>query len=243
MTYLLVSVTTPRQAETALDAGADIISLCAPECMADAPLPLGLVTETVTLVARRRPVCGHVGEARSAAELARRAAVLADTGVDYLKIPLDTEARACIAALAPLADRTALLGVLHADRQPNITLINDLAAAGFAGVMLDTADKSAGSLRRHVADAGISRFLGRAAMQGLLAGLAGSLAVEDLPPLLAMGPDFLGFHRAVRRNDSGHEDLDRSAVARLRQAIPRHGEIEPVAHSQAVYSAGSRIPS
>jgi dihydroneopterin aldolase len=229
MTYLLAGVTSLREAEIAFDAGADIIDLRSASPGAFGALPVPVVTETVALIARRRPVWATAGDAPLAPEaLAERVAALADTGVDYIKVGLfgDGSPAYCIAALAPLAQHVALVGVLFADQRPDLGLLPLLARGGFAGIMLDTADKSAGSLRRHVADAGLGRFIGRAAMDGLLCGLAGSLTAQDVVPLLALGPDFLGFRGALCAGGDRHSEIDPAAVARVRQEIPRHGETD-----------------
>ena len=43
----------------------------------------------------------------------------------------------------------------------------------------------------------LSGFIGRARRRGLLAGLAGSLRAEDIPVLLPLRPDILGFRGAL----------------------------------------------
>lgn len=103
----------------------------------------------------------------------------------------------CFAAVQPLAARTSLIAVLFADQQPDIALLPLIANAGFAGVMLDTANKSGGGLMSHVSCAFLTRFVSRAREFELIAGLAGSLAIEDLPRLVESSPDYLGFRGAL----------------------------------------------
>ncbi|MGH8719286.1 MAG: (5-formylfuran-3-yl)methyl phosphate synthase, partial [Burkholderiales bacterium] len=43
----------------------------------------------------------------------------------------------------------------------------------------------------------LARFISRAKSLGLMTGLAGSLKVEDVPSLLELGPDYLGFRSAL----------------------------------------------
>jgi dihydroneopterin aldolase len=229
MTYLLAGVSSLREAEIALDAGVDIIDL---RDAGQGALPVPVLTETVALIARRRPVCATAENPPDPEQLVRHVAALAETGVDYIKLALSTDARQaeCIGALSEAARHVALIGVLFADQKPDLGLLPLMARAGFAGVMLDTADRSRGSLRRHVADAGLGRFVGRAAMHGLLSGLAGSLTLDDLAPVLALGPDFLAFRAALCAGGDRRAELDPAAVARVRQRIPRHGEADLAAH-------------
>ena len=91
--------------------------------------------------------------------------------------------------------------------------------------MLDTADKRGGGLRRHRSDAALGGFVRKARALGLLAGLAGSLAAADIPPLLGLRPDYLGFRGALCR-DGRAGALDPAAFATVRRAMarrPRHG--------------------
>jgi dihydroneopterin aldolase len=244
MTYLLAGVTNLREAEIALDGGADIIDLRDASEGALGALPIPAITETVALIARRRPVSAAAGRlAMDPASLVQRVAALTETGVDYVRVGLfaDPRRQECITALAQAAQHVALIGVLFADQKPDIGLLQPMVRAGFAGVMLDTADKSQGGLRRHVGDAGLGRFVGRAAMHGLLSGLAGSLTPADLPPLLALGPDFLAFRGALCAGGDRLAELDPDAVARVRQHIPRHGETDlraPVARQIGAMSGG-----
>jgi dihydroneopterin aldolase len=229
MTYLFAGVTNLREAEIALDAGVDILDLRSAGPGSLGVLPVSTVTETVALIARRRPVCVTAGDPCTDLEaLTQRVSALLETGVDYIKVALYADPRQaeCIAALAPAAEQVALLGVLFAEQKPDLGLLQLMARAGFAGVLLDTADKSQGGLRRHAADAGLGRFIGRAAMHGLLSGLAGSLTVQDVPPLLALGPDFLAFRGALCVGGDREAELDAAALARLRLEIPRHGETD-----------------
>lgn len=205
---LLASVANLAELDAALDAGADIVDLKNPAAGAlgaweDAPLRAA--------VARFR--AGGAGADLSAtagdhpldADTIRAAAErTAGTGVPLVKIgfalPLDAAADAlapCLAALQPLARQTRLIAVLFADRHPDLTLVPRFAAAGFHGVMLDTADKAAGGLLRHMDLDALAGFVAAARAEGLLTGLAGSLALSDIAPLCALGPHYLGFRGAL----------------------------------------------
>ena len=111
------------------------------------------------------------------------ASAMAATGVDIVKVGFfgDADPRPAIAALGrALGGRTRLVAVLMADQNPDLTLLPVLAAAGFVGVMLDTADKSAGSLTTVLSQDRLAEFVRKAQANGLFAGLAGSLALGDI---------------------------------------------------------------
>jgi hypothetical protein len=111
-----------------------------------------------------------------------------------------------------------LVAVLMADQRPDADLLPALAGAGFLGAMLDTADKAAGGLRRHLDAAFLAGFVARARGLGLLTGLAGSLGLADVPALAALAPDYLGFRGALCRGGR-QAALDPLALAEVRRAL------------------------
>jgi dihydroneopterin aldolase len=242
MTYMLASVIDAAEVRIALDAGADIINL---RDAGGGALPAAVVREAVVLVSRRRTVSATVGNLMmEPALLVERVAEMAETGVDYVCVRLcvDPGLHACIEALRDVSGRVALVGAMLADQRPDLGMIRHVARAGFAGVMLDTLHKAEGGLLRYVTEAGIGNFLGRAATMGLFSGLGGSFALSDIPLLLELGPDFIGFRGTLCAGGR----LDPALAAAARMAIPRHGEVlsehrEPAERAAAV--PGPSLPS
>ena len=78
----------------------------------------------------------------------------------------------------------------------------------------------------------------RARAHGLFAGLAGSLALDDVPVLLALAPDLLGFRTALTTGGRSGA-LDPAAVAALRAAIPPAQLPAALAASNATAAAGA----
>ncbi|NIR58343.1 MAG: hypothetical protein GWO02_01890 [Gammaproteobacteria bacterium] len=232
MTALLASVTGPAEARLALEGGADIIDLKDPHRGALGALPAATVRRAVAAVGGRAPVSATVGDVPArAAAVAAAIGARAETGVDIVKVALpSTGAPAgCIRALkaAPAAGVRVVV-VLCADLGLDLALLPALGDAGAFGIMLDTARKGAGSLRRHVSDEQIGRFVADARHHGLATGLAGSLGPADVPPLLAHGPSYLGFRGALCRGGRREATPDPRRIARLRAAIPRRsGGPEP----------------
>ena len=112
-----------------------------------------------------------------------------------------------------------MVAVMFADQAPDMALLPRLRDCGFAGAMLDTAGKEPGGLRTHLADHALSGFVEQSRRLGLLTGLAGSLRRDDIPPLLALKPDYLGFRGALTL--AGRTTgLDPQALAAVRATIP-----------------------
>ncbi len=119
-------------------------------------------------------------------------------GVDYLKLAVNAETLASLGdSLTHSAHEIALVGILFADEEPDFTLLPALAALGFKGAMLDTRDKSRGRLLAHLDVARLEDFCARCRAADLTSGLAGSLEAPDVPRLLLVRPDVLGFRRAL----------------------------------------------
>ena len=92
-----------------------------------------------------------------------------------------------------------MIAVMFADGVPEIRWLAELAKAGFAGAMLDTADKRRGSLCAVTSEDFLRDFVTEARKLQLLCGLAGSLRAADIPPLMSLSlrPDYLGFRGAL----------------------------------------------
>lgn len=227
----LASVANLDEMETALACGVDIVDLKNPSEGALGAWPEDRLKEAVTRWRAHQPgpnLSATVGDhPLDAARLAAAAARTAASGVPLVKIGFalprhgaEAALAPCLAALAPIARDTRLIAVLFADQAPDIELVPAFAAAGFAGIMLDTADKAAGSLRAHLAEATLARFVELARRHKLMTGLAGSLKLADVAPLAALHPDYLGFRGALcAEGRTGALDPDRlAAVARALSA-------------------------
>jgi dihydroneopterin aldolase len=227
LTFLLASVTGPEEAEIAIRHGADIVDLKDPGRGAFGAVSPAAIAATVAVVARRRPVSAVAGElAMEPDAVVRTAAALADTGVDYVKVALFPEpAREdCIRALASLARRVKVIGVmfadLFADPGADFGLVPLMAQCGFAGTLIDTARKQGGRLLDHLDIAALSGAMDTCRAHGLMGGLAGALEAPDVPRLLLLAPDVLGFRGALCRGHDRTARIDGGAVAMIRALIP-----------------------
>lgn len=223
----LASVTSVPEALTAVAAGAEIIDGKNPAEGALGALPHETVRDIVEAVGHAVPVSATVGDLPAVPDVLCDAAIaMAPTGVDLVKIGFfdGGDAKACIAALGHLdLGHARLVGLLLADRNPDFNLIAAMAAAGFAGVMLDTATKDGRALPDVMNTAEIRRFVDTVRASGLFVGLAGALRLEHIHDIAALTPDVIGFRGALcsgtRREGSIEEGAVR-AVARELSANP-----------------------
>lgn len=221
----LASVTSKNEARLAAAAGADVIDCKDPTEGALGALGVDGVAAVRRVVPPNIPVSATIGDLlpdpEPVADAVRR---MAATGVDLVKIGIfpGGDARRTITHLGQLAlGRTGLVAVLLADRDPDFSLIDGLAEAGFSGVMLDTAGKTGGSLPDVCKVARLREFMAAARKVRLFSGLAGALRVSHIPTLLALKPDVLGFRGALCRAGIREGMIDEEAIRAVRQAIPR----------------------
>ena len=241
MTMLLASVTGAEEAQLALAHGADIIDLKDPAKGALGALDPQVVRVVVDAIGGQRPASAVTGDLPMEPEMVTAAVeAMAATGVDYVKVGLFPGAKRedCVRALAPAARRAKIVGVFFADSEPDVGLLPLLAEAGFAGAMLDTARKGAGRLLDHADLAALSEFIRACRSHGLLTGLAGSLEAPDVPRLLLLEPDYLGFRGALCAEHDRKAGLDAAAVSLIRGLIPQDARgvaAEPVEARKADY--------
>ena len=222
MTLMLASVAGPADAEDVLARGADIVDLQDTNRGFGAVSP-DAVRATVAKVSGRRPVSAVTGELPMEPKMIMSAATaLADAGVDYVRVGLFAGPKrfSCIRALSALARRVKLIGVLFVDEGVNEALIPLMAENGFAGVMLDSAHRRKGRLLDRMDIPALANLVDAMRAHRLIAGVAGAIEPPDVPRLLLLAPDVLGFRAA--QADAATFD----AVRALIPAEPR-GPAEP----------------
>jgi FolB domain-containing protein len=223
MTLLLASVTDVDEAGIAVEHEADIIDLKDPSRGALGAWLVEAVQAGVRAVAGRRPVSAVTGDLPMEPEVITASArAMAQAGVDYVKVGLFPGPRRvqCIRALAVLARSTNIVGVMFADAEPDFDLVPVMAECGLAGAMLDTAHKGSGRLLDGMDMTTLKSFVGQCQSNGLMAGLAGSLEAPDVPRLLLLEPDFLGFRGALCTEQDRTSRIDPAALRVLRELIP-----------------------
>jgi (5-formylfuran-3-yl)methyl phosphate synthase len=254
MTRMLASVTGPAEAEIAVAAGADIIDLKDPTRGALGAVATDVILATVRAVGKRCLVSAVAGDLPMRPDLvAATVRDIAATGVDYVKLGIfpDGDAVACIGELAAIASRVKLVAVFFADAVPDFSLLPLLRQSGFAGAMIDTKGKAVGRLLDHFDVTRLRGFVADCHALNLIAGLAGSLEAPDIPRLLVLAPDLLGFRGALCGPGGRTAALDAEQVRAVRGLIPPEGQ-EPIvrevdyrllaARGYAPEAAGDDVP-
>ena len=209
----LASVVSKEEAAEALKVQVDVIDVKNPvEGALGAALP-ETITEIRSIVPKAIPVSAAIGDMPCLSGTAALAAVgAACAGADMVKIGLygaktSDEALNLLCSVANALKRyfpkSLLVAGAYADAQIfggiNFLDVPALAAkAGAAGCLLDTFDKSFGHNLLEIASMeAIGDFVSACREWGLFSALAGSLKLEDVPLLLPLRPDYLGFRGAL----------------------------------------------
>lgn len=222
MTGMLASVNNLAEAKLVLAEQVNIIDLKEPASGALGGLDLSVVKDIVAFVNEQCPVSATIGDLPMQPELIFNAvkAMLA-TGVDYVKIGFFASdyQEQVIEKLAPLTSHSNLIAVLFADNPFSYRVIDQLIQAGFKGIMLDTEDKTKGSLTTVMTLDEIEHFVDYVKSKQAMCGLAGSLALEDIPILMSYRPDYLGFRGALCEQHKRTGQLNIKAIQTLKRAI------------------------
>lgn len=225
MTRMLASVTSVAEATLAVEAGTDIVDLKDPALGALGALDARVARNIVETVGTFASTSATIGDfpAMEAAPIVAAAEAAAELGVSYVKIGFWGTPRdlACAQALSKLTARARLVAVLFADLPQQSGIAETLSAAGFSGIMYDTAHKQGPPLRQLKSETELALFVRRAHGLGLLCGLAGKLRLADIEPLRALNPDYLGFRGALCQAGTRTGSLDWQALRQVREAIPR----------------------
>lgn len=236
----LASVRNEDEARLALAEGADIIDCKEPAAGALGALPHGVVAAIRRVIPPNIPVSATVGDLPCEPSVLTAAArEMAQTGIEYVKVGFfpGTDARGAIAALGREDLKPSrLVAVMFADLQPDFSLIEAFAAAGFAGVLLDTAGKSSGALPEHMSQEQLVQFLVVARAHQLIAGLAGALRLDHVASLSTLAPDVMGFRGALCAGSQRKGTLDTLSLRAVRRALNGGRRLQPVDEPKALAS-------
>lgn len=228
MSKWLASVQSLEEAQSLAGCLPDILDLKNPAAGALGALPTDTVSEIANWASGRCLVSATVGD------LPMQAGIIADAvhqiaacGVDYVKVGLFAEPglAVCIDQMQPTLEalNKPVIAVLFADQVHDISLIDAIKQAGFAGVMLDTATKNGQGLLDHWTAVELGEFVNASRQRALLCGLAGALKLEDIDRLEPLGADYLGFRSALCDRQQRSSKLDLQRAKAIRQHLQQFG--------------------
>lgn len=226
MNHFLASISSVSEAKLALAGGADIIDCKNPNEGALGAVELEEIQQIVSTINGQRPVSATVGDIHDPFALSQAIRDTHACGVDFVKFGLfdSRHANASLQEVADLSSHCQLIAVCFVDYFDPIMLLPKMAHMGITGVMLDTADKSAGRLPELMPAAQREHFVRTAQRLGLLCGLAGRLRASDIAELTPHGADYLGFRSALC-GDKRTEQLQLAGVQQVHLQLRQSEQI------------------
>jgi len=224
MTGFLASVSSVDEARQVRCLGVDVIDLKDPGKGALGALDEDSVRSITALTGNSATTSATIGDLPShAAGLETAVMGMHTCGVDIVKVGVfDTSiSPSTLSAFNRLTDRQIpIVLVFFAEFFPLEIDFQRLKHTGIKGVMLDTCEKTNGNLRQKLDHETLSEFVTDARRADLITGLAGSLTTGDIPPLLHVNPDYLGFRGALCKQHKRTMQIDNTKVAEIRKLIP-----------------------
>ena len=222
MTRILGSVRNPQEAELLLRTPVAILDLKDPARGALGAADPVAVRQVLDQVQGRRHVSAAAGSADDG-DVLEQARRLSLEGVDFVKIGFSRLSQQVLlpefrAAIMAQAQAVAVLFADSPEIDP-MQWIRPARMAGFAGLMLDTADKHSGPLDRHMDLAQVTDWVRVTKESGLLCGLAGRLDAESARCFLSARPDYLGFRSALCNRSVRTEPICLETTFRLLEAL------------------------
>lgn len=219
---MLASVRSLAEAALVAAAGVEWIDLKEPAAGALGAVDPTVVTAVSRAFGNAHRISATIGDCwHEPAAIVPRVRAMSTVGAQYVKVGayLTDPSPALLAALREAAAQHRVIVVAFAEQPPSSADLARVAATGIVGVMLDTAEKQGPRLRELLDDATLAAFVEYARRLGLMTGLAGRLVSDDVVPLLALAPDYLGFRGALCGADTRTGDIDPVRVAHVRRCI------------------------
>lgn len=219
MTACLASVRSLAEANLVAGVGVPWIDLKEPSAGALGAVPRAVLLEVAAEWGGRRTLSATIGDCwEMPVEIPGRVQAVAEAGLNYAKVGLFAH-RPGTSLLAALEEACrapcGVIAVCFAEAPPTAADVDALAATGLAGLMLDTANKQGPGLCQLLAQPALQVFVSRVKARGLLCGLAGRLAPSDVPALLPLGADYLGFRGALSGGLGREATVEHAAAARV----------------------------
>ena len=200
----------------------DIVDIKEPDEGALGAVATEEIVKIVTYLEGKRPISATIGDQPMTASVIDKAIRrIANTGVDYIKVGLPpSSAMMSVIQSLQTIKTYRVIAVLFADKMTyNPQLIPLLKAAGFVGVMVDTAMKTGHTLCDYWSLSQLEVFIEQTKRYQLLTGLAGALRWQDIAPLQLLAPDYIGFRSALCVGQDRQQKISLSQVKQIQKEV------------------------
>ena len=221
-TQILTSIKSLDEISLVLKKGVDIIDFKDPSHGALGEIPTNKISFFLKSIPSNQLTSATIGDINDIKTIKKKVINLSKTDVDFIKIGFffDNKKIKTLKNLKDLVKNKKIIAVLFADNKPSIKIIKEIKRARFDGILIDTKNKKNGNLRNYFSIKKLKNFIKVSKEQNLSIGLAGSLNINDIDPLIKLKPDYLGFRGALcfakKRKDDISEVLLDKLLSRFR---------------------------
>ena len=221
-TKILTSIKSLSEIRLVLKKGVDVIDFKDPSNGSLGALTIKQISFFLKSIPSNQLTSSTIGDIEDIKTIRERVVMLSKTNINFIKIGFffDYTKIKILKNLKKLAKNKKIIAVLFADNKPNLNLIREIKKIQFDGILIDTKNKKNGNLRNYLSIKKLKNFIKVSKEQNLSIGLAGSLNINDIDPLIKLKPDYLGFRGALcmarkRKDDISEILLDR-VISRFR---------------------------
>ena len=221
-TKILTSIKSFKEIDLVLKKRVDIIDFKNPANGSLGALPPNKINILLKNIPSNQKTSATIGDVYDINEIKKKVMVLSKTNIDFIKIGFffNEKKIKLLKDLKKLAKRKKIIAVIFADKKPNINLIKEIKKNNFDGVLIDTKKKNGGNLINYLSLKKLENFIEISKKENLSIGLAGSLNIKHINPLIKLNPDYLGFRGALcsekKRKESINELLLNRVISKFR---------------------------
>ena len=216
-TKILTSIKSLTEINLVLKKGVDIIDFKDPTKGSLGALTMKKINFFLKSIPPMQLTSATIGDIEDIKEIKKKAIMLSKTNIDFIKIGFFFNEKniKSLIDLKKTVKKKKIIAVLFADNEPNLNLIKKIKKLKFDGILIDTKNKKNGNLRNYFSTKKIKNFINVSKKENLSIGLAGSLNIKDINPLIKLKPDYLGFRGAICNKNKRKDNISEILLDKL----------------------------
>tara|TARA_B100000029_G_scaffold281247_1_gene275374 strand:+ start:10866 stop:11594 length:729 start_codon:yes stop_codon:yes gene_type:complete len=216
-TKILTSIKSLNEISLVLNKGVDIVDFKNPLEGALGAFPVSKINYFLNKIPKKQKTSATIGDITSIKSIEKKVYLLSKTNVDFIKIGFffDENKINYLKNLKKKIKNKKIIAVLFADMNPDLNIIKKIKNIGFDGILIDTINKKKGNLFSYFDLKKINNFIKISKKEELSIGLAGSLTINDIKPLILLRPNYLGFRGALCEDKKRNQNINRIALDRI----------------------------
>jgi len=208
-TKILTSVKSFKETSLVSLYNVDIIDFKDPDKGALGAMPIEKIKSCLKILPSSQETSATIGDIDNTDGIEAKVIKLSKINIDFIKVGIffnENKLYKLSNIKNLIRKNKKLIAVIFADYNYSCQIVKKIKEANFDGILIDTANKKRGNLRYFMSKKKIKNFINISKKNKLSIGLAGSLKISDINPLLKLQPDYIGFRSALC---SGYKrDLD-----------------------------------